>query len=690
MLDTASIVAIGLGLIALGIAMLSLLRSRGAATPEGLTREHVAELFRSEHDRLRATLDDLFRAAREELSGRLDTGIGKVEGQARATQDKLDTELAKLATEASANRDRLRSAIEERLDKAGTAQAEAGKETRAILFQAITDQGKAATDLLAQMGGQQKERLETAAAEQATAAKEARDSLIQAVTDQSKATTDLLAQIGGQQKERLESAAAEQATTTKEMRDGLIQAVTDQGKATIDLLSQIGGQQKERLESAAAEQATTAKETRDGLIQAVTDQSKAATDLLIQIGGQQKERLESTTAEQATAAKEMRDGLMRAVTDQGKAATDLLTQIGQNQKERLDTVSTGLTDLTKEQGEKLEAVRMAVEDRLETLRKENSVKLDEMRQTVDEKLQSTLETRLGESFNRVVEQLERVHHGIGEMKSLATGVGDLKKVLSNVSVRGALGEIQLARLLEQFLSPEQYIENAVVRENSQERVEFAIRLPGRDDETEVLLPVDAKFPQEDYQRLLEAAEIGDVDSVAAASQTLEARIRQFAATIRSKYVVPPRTTDFAILFLPTEGLYAEVLRRPGLFEKLQRDHQVTLAGPTTLTAILNALQMGFRTLALQKRSSEVWQVLGAVRTEFGKYNGVVEKIGKQLSTATNTVHELGRRTRAMGRKLHDVETLPVAQAEALLGFSGDGVADSDDPEDTQGDESDRA
>lgn len=550
--DTASIVAIGLGLIALGIALLSLLRSRSAATPEGLTREQVAELFRSEHDRLRGTLDDLFRAAREELSGRLDTGIGKVEGQARATQDKLDTELAKLATEASANRDRLRSAIEERLEKAGTAQGEAAKETRAILLQAITDQGKAAIDLLAQMGGQQKERLETAATEHATAA----------------------------------------------------------------------------------------KETRDSLTQAVTDQSKAATDLLSQIGGQQKERLESVAAEQATAAKEMRDGLMQAVTDQGKAATDLLTQIGQNQKERLETVSTGLTDLTKEQGEKLEAVRKAVEDRLETLRKENSVKLDEMRQTVDEKLQSTLETRLGESFNRVVEQLERVHHGIGEMKSLATGVGDLKKVLSNVSVRGALGEIQLARLLEQFLSPEQYIENAVVREDSQERVEFAIRLPGRDDENEVLLPVDAKFPQEDYQRLLEAAEGGDVDGVAAASQALETRIRQFAATMRSKYIVPPRTTDFAILFLPTEGLYAEVLRRPGLFEKLQRDHQVTLAGPTTLTALLNALQMGFRSLALQKRSSEVWQVLGAVRTEFGKYNGVVEKIGKQLGTAANTVHEL--------------------------------------------------
>lgn len=595
MLDTGSIVAIGLGVLAFGIALLSMLRGRASGSLQILTREQAAELFRGEHERLRDTLDGQFRVAREELAGRLDVGIGKVEGQARATHDKLDTELEKMATEASANRDRLRSAIEERLEKAGTAQAEAGKEARAALLQAVADQGKA--------------------------------------------TTDLLIQIGDQQKERLDKAAAGQAEAAKDARDGLLQAVTDQGKVATDLLTQIGNHQKERLEKAAAAQADAAKETRDGLLQ--------------------------------------------AVTDQGKAATDLLTQIGQQQKERLDNVSSALTDLTKLQGDKLEAVRLAVEERLEVLRKENSAKLEEMRQTVDEKLHATLETRLGKSFNRVVDQLKLVYEGIGEMKSLANGVGDLKKVLSNVSVRGALGEIQLARLLEQFLSPEQYIENAAVRENSLERVEFAIRLPGRDDENEVLLPIDAKFPQEDYQRLLEASEIGDAEGVAAASQALEARICQFAATIRSKYIVPPRTTDFAVLFLPTEGLYAEVLRRPGLFERLQRDHQVTLAGPTTLTALLNALQMGFRSLAIQKRSSEVWQVLGAVRTEFGKYNDVVEKIGKQLGYAANTVHELGRRTRAMDRKLREVETIPVPQAEALLGFNGDGITDPEDTDESQ-------
>jgi DNA recombination protein RmuC len=639
MWDTASIVAIGLGVLAFGIALLSMLRGGASGSLQFLTRDQAAELFRCEHERLRDTLDGQFRAAREELAGRLDGGMGRVEGQARATHDKLDTELEKMATEASANRDRLRSTIEERLEKAGIAQGEAGKETRAALLQAVADQGKAATDRLTQ--------------------------------------------IGDHQKERLEKAASAQAEATREVRDGLLQVVTDHGKAATDLLTQIGNHQKERLEKAAAAQTDAAKETRDRLLKAVTDQGKAATDLLTQIGNHQKERLEKAAAAQAEATKEARDGLLQAVTDQGKAATDLLTQIGQQQKERLDNVSSALTDLTKLQGDKLEAVRQAVEERLEALRKENSAKLEEMRQTVDEKLHATLETRLGESFNRVVEQLKLVYEGIGEMKSLANGVGDLKKVLSNVSVRGALGEIQLARILEQFLSPEQYIENAAVRENSQERVEFAIRLPGRDDENEVLLPIDAKFPQEDYQRLLEAAEIGDTEAVAAASQALETRIRQFAATIRSKYIVPPRTTDFAVLFLPTEGLYAEVLRRPGLFERLQRDHQVTLAGPTTLTALLNALQMGFRSLAIQKRSSEVWQVLGAVRTEFGKYNDVVEKIGKQLGYAANTVHELGRRTRAMDRKLRDVETLPAPQAEALLGFNGEGAADPNDAEDVE-------
>ena len=413
----------------------------------------------------------------------------------------------------------------------------------------------------------------------------------------------------------------------------------------------------EKLDAELVKMALSATENRDKLRKAV------------------EERLDKATTAQADAAVEARTLLLKGIQDHGKAATDLLGQISGHQKERLDGVTAALSELTAKQAEGLEAIRATVEGRLEVLRQENAAKLEEMRQTVDEKLQTTLEQQLGNSFKRVVEQLERVHTGIGEMKSLATGVGDLKKVLSNVSVRGALGEIQLSRLLEQLLSPEQFIENATVREGSQERVEFAVRLPGRDGENEVLLPIDAKFPQEDYQRLLEASERGDVDAVVEAGQALETQIRLFARTIREKYIVPPRTTDFAVLFLPTEGLYAEVLRRPGLFEQLQRDHHVSLAGPTTLTALLNALQMGFRSVAIQQRSSEVWQVLGAVRTEFGKYNQVVERLGKQLGSAANSVEALGARTRVMSRTLRGVESLPAPEAAALLGFDGDSVAD---------------
>jgi DNA recombination protein RmuC len=310
--------------------------------------------------------------------------------------------------------------------------------------------------------------------------------------------------------------------------------------------------------------------------------------------------------------------------------------------------------------------------RLDAIRQETANKLEEMRQTVDEKLQTTLESRLGESFNRVVEQLARVHEGLGEMKSLASNVGDLKNVLTNVKVRGTFGEVQLELLLEQFLAPDQYIKDARVRENTSERVEFAIRLPGKGAGEEVLLAIDAKFPRESYERLLEASDAGDVKLVEIYRKQLEVQIKSCAKDICEKYVCPPRTTDFAILFLPTEGLYAEVLRQPGVFDSVQRDHKVTLAGPTTLSAILNALQMGFRTLAIERRSSEVWQILGAVQSEFRKYNSVVDRLAKQLNTASNSVDTLGQRARAMNRTLKMVEALPEGVSEAaLLGFEGD-------------------
>lgn len=386
-------------------------------------------------------------------------------------------------------------------------------------------------------------------------------------------------------------------------------------------------------------------------------------------------KLDSAAAKQTGAAKDLREEMTGSFQSLGRTVSETLTQLSEQQKERLEHVTTALSALTEKQERAQETLKQTVEGRLDAIRNESATKLEEMRKTVDEKLQSTLETRLGESFTRVVEQLERVHKGIGEMQTLAAGVGDLKRVLSNVRVRGTFGEVQLGMVLEQFLSPEQYVKNAQVKDGSQERVEFAIRLPGRGADCEVLLPVDAKFPHEDYDRLLAAAEQGDGDAVNEAAEELESTIKLCAKSIRDKYIAPPQTTDFAVLFLPTEGLYAEVLRRPGLFEQIQREYHVTLTGPTTLTALLNALQMGFRSLAIEKRTSEVWQILGAVRGEFGKYNEVVDKLSKQLGTAAKSVESLGIRTRAMNRKLRDVERLPDETAQIVLGPA---IDDSDE------------
>jgi len=320
--------------------------------------------------------------------------------------------------------------------------------------------------------------------------------------------------------------------------------------------------------------------------------------------------------------------------------------------------------LTQTTDRKLDMLREAVEQRLCAIQADNAKQLDQMRATVDEKLQGTLEKRLGESFKQVSERLEQVSRGLGEMHSLATGVGDLKKVLTNVKTRGTWGEVQLGAMLEQVLTPDQYAANVAVKEGG-ERVEFAIKLPGRGEEGEdvVWLPVDAKFPVEDYQRLMDAQEKADTESAEGAAKQLEARIRQCAGDICGKYLSPPKTTDFGILFLPTEGLFAEVIRRTGLVDSVQRECRVVIAGPTTLWALLNSLQMGFRTLAIQKRSSEVWNLLSAVKTEWTKYGDVLAKVQKKIHEASDTIEQAQTRTRAIGRKLKDVQELPAAVAE---------------------------
>ena len=356
-------------------------------------------------------------------------------------------------------------------------------------------------------------------------------------------------------------------------------------------------------------------------------------------------------------------------------------QLSLLQKSLSDTLSQQLQSLSESNARRIGEVRTTLEAQLLQLQQANAQKLEEMRKTVDEKLQSTLEQRLGESFRQVAERLEQVHKGLGEMQTLAQGVGDLKHLLSNVKTRGMFGEAQLGSLLEQVFSPEQYAVQQVTRPGTREAVDFAIRLPGRGEgQSVVWLPIDAKFPNEDYERLLAAQHAADAAGAEAAGKALEARIRAEAKSIVQKYVEPPHTTDFAILFLPTEGLYAEVLRRPGLMESLQREHRITLAGPTTLLAMLNSLQMGFRTLALEKRSSEVWQVLGAVKTEFGKFGEVLARVKDQTQTVLNTLERAQTRSNVMNRALKSVDALPETQAQTLLpGLSAAAAPDPDEP-----------
>ncbi len=347
-------------------------------------------------------------------------------------------------------------------------------------------------------------------------------------------------------------------------------------------------------------------------------------------------------------------------------------QLALLQKTLADTLGTQLQALSENNARRLQEVRGTLQEQLAHLQQSNAEKLDDMRRTVDEKLQATLQQRLGESFRQVADRLEQVHRGLGEMQTLAQGVGDLRHLLTNVKTRGIFGEAQLGALLEQVLSPEQYAAQVPTRPGSRQAVDFAIRLPGRGDEGPcVWLPIDAKFPNEDYERLLDAQQRADAPAAEAAAKALEARLRQEARSMAGKYLEPPHTTDFGILFLPTEGLYAEALRRPGLLETLQRECHITLAGPATLLAMLSSLQMGFRTLALQKRSSEVWQVLGAVKTEFGKFGDVLARIRNQTQTVLNTLDQAQTRTNVMNRALKQVQALPADETQALLPASSD-------------------
>jgi DNA recombination protein RmuC len=380
-----------------------------------------------------------------------------------------------------------------------------------------------------------------------------------------------------------------------------------------------------------------------------------------------REELARNRREDAEEASRDREERAQSANLLAQAVTTQVGQFGTLQAERLESFSRDLNRFSLGLDERFERLKLTVEGRLTAIQADNAAKLDEMRRTVDEKLHATLEQRLGESFKLVSERLELVHRGLGEMHTLATGVGDLKRMLGNVKTRGTWGEVQLAALLEQLLTVDQFAANVATIPGSGERVDFAIRLPGKGDGAVVWLPIDAKFPIEDYQRLLDAQERGEPLLVEEAARAMEARLKIEARSIHDKYVAPPHTTDFAFLYLPIEGLYAEALRRPGLADLLQREWRVSLAGPTTLSALLNSLQMGFRTLAIEQRSAEVWAVLGAVKTEFGKFGEALAHTRKKLDEASNSIGKAETRTRQLSRKLKEVEALPVADAEVLIG-----------------------
>ena len=376
-------------------------------------------------------------------------------------------------------------------------------------------------------------------------------------------------------------------------------------------------------------------------------------------------QLDQSQAMQMQQEERFRAALAESIQASSSAQLQTITEIGKQQTATISSVDQRILQMIQLNDQRFDRINQTLSESLQRLQGSNEQKLEQMRQVVDEKLHSTLEKRLGESFKQVSQHLEAVQRGLGEMRSLANGVGDLKRVLTNVKARGTWGEVQLETLLEDLLTPQQYEKNVATKPHSQKRVEFAIKLPGQGDQS-IWLPIDAKYPQEDYLRLINAIDAADGEAVNRSRAALLRSIREFAKDISSKYVAPPHTTDFAIMFLPTEGLYAEVLRSPGVVEMLQQDFRIVIAGPVTLSAILNSLRIGFRTLAIEQRSSEVWQILAGVKTEFGKFADVLDKVQKQLHTASSTLEQTGVRTRAMERRLKDVESLDDYSAGELF------------------------
>ncbi|MDO9582760.1 MAG: DNA recombination protein RmuC [Desulfomicrobium sp.] len=635
------------------------------------SQEMAIRLIREEIDQGRAESGRMLGDQRREVAGsfqELSNGILQRISEAHCAQGRQfdalasqfsdfvrsnQEQLAHLEKQAAENSKALRGEVVSTLTDIA--------ETVSMNMKSVGDAQKIQMDsfatLLATSARATSDKLDTITSESAAQAKNLREEVVTTLTKISESIGVTIKDLGTLQKNHMDSFSNQIAATAKVTTDKLDASFQDSSAQAKSL--------REEIVATLTKISESMSNTLKGLAAAEKIQLDSFSTQLTELTRSTSGSLDTMRVQASASAKELREEIVKTLTGISETTARTMGELGKTQKSQLDAMAAAMNQLSETNAAKLETVRSTVETKLQMLQTDNAKQLENMRQTVDEKLQGTLEKRLGESFRQVSERLEQVHKGLGEMQTLATGVGDLKKVLTNVKTRGTWGEVQLGALLEQVLSAEQYVRNASTREGA-ERVEFAVKLPGQNGDAPLLLPIDAKFPVEDYQRLLDAQERADVEGIDMAGRQLETRIKACARDIRDKYINPPASTDFGILFLPIEGLFAEVIRRPGLAECIQRDCRVVIAGPTTLWSILNSLQMGFRTLAIQKRSSEVWTLLGAVKTEWTKYGEVLDKVQKRINQASETIEEAKIRTRAIGRKLKNVQELPIEESSTVL------------------------
>ncbi|MCX8071841.1 MAG: DNA recombination protein RmuC [Candidatus Binatia bacterium] len=623
----------------LGLIVFILVRLNAAKT--GAADQIVREELRAGREEQRAAASEL----RKELQAGLNSSLGVLResiaavNQAQAAQfETLTNSFRQNAEVNQTSIEQMRNTIDARIKELREGNEQKISEMRSEVSEGLRSISERIAKTLEELGATQKAQLETIGKQ------------LKELTESNQTTLERIrTTFDERMREFQEGNEKRVAAMRQEVSDGL-KAVSDNLAKT---LADLGNTQRTQLES-------MTKQLKD-----LGDSNQATLERVRATLDERIKELQLGNEKQVSA---MRQEVSEGVKTVSESVTKTLSDLGTTQRLQLEAMTKQLKELGESNQAALDRIRGTFDQRIKEMQEGNERKLEEMRKTVDEKLHDTLEKRLGESFKLVSERLEVVHRGLGEMQNLANGVGELKRVLSNVKVRGTWAEVQLGAILEQILDRRQFEKNVRIKGDSAEAVEYAIRLPGPKEEPNsvVWLPIDSKFPQEDYLRLQEAAERGDADAVQQASEALARTVRLAAKDIRDKYVDPPHTTDFAIMFLATEGLYAEVLRHPALVEQLLQEYRIVVAGPTTLAAILSSLRMGFRTLAIEQRAAEVWKVLGAVKTEFGKFGQVLDKVKRQLNTATRTIEETGVRTRAMERRLRAVEELPEEEAHKLL------------------------